>query len=115
MFCWKKDPLYKNPNAKIVNVTNFSIIDFNNKFSGINFRSYNPVNYCLETESLVGSKNIINNKTTIASKHYWDLEEVLEYRDVVIFKLACQEYSKGIYNKNESYTKSSFKSSTRSL
>lgn len=101
MLCWKKDSLYRNPKASVINVTNYSLIDFNNPFTGTNFRPYNPINYCLETESLVGSKNIIDNKTIISSKHYWDLEEVLEYRDVVIFKLACQEYSKRIYDKNE--------------
>lgn len=94
MFCWKKDPLYKNPNAKIVNVTNSSIIDFNNKFSGMNFRPKQSINYDLENEKLVGSKDILRIKTNISPSYFNDNEVVIEYKDVVIFNLACQSYTK---------------------
>ena len=82
MFFCKKDPLFNNHKAKVVKTTSRSLIDFDNPFTGINFREYNPINYCLETESLIGCKNLIKNKSNIAPKYYYDFEEVLEYLSI---------------------------------
>ena len=101
MFCWRKDKLYKNPKVDIIPVSKISLIDYNNPFTGINFRPLDPINYCLETESLIGSKDILTNKTNKETRHFFDSEEVLEYKDVVLFRLACQKYGRVNYRNHE--------------
>lgn len=96
MLCWNKNTLYKNPKVNIISISNHNFIDFNNPFMGINFRPYNKINCCLKTKKIVDSKDILINKTNKKSTYNYDFEEVIEYRDVVIFKLVCQQYKNSL-------------------
>jgi len=97
---FSKHPLYKNPKAEVVPIKSYNLIDHEEVFSGYNLRPKDNVYFSSENDELVGSRNIIGPILDNPDYYFFDYQHVTEYKDVLIFALACQPCNKKFFNKS---------------